>query len=134
MSQKNVDQLYREILDAWNRGDVEYIVDRAADDVVIDTTLAGVEGSHNFRGHEGIRRWWSEYHDVFPDWHAELLTLRAIGESTVAELRVTGHGRGSGAPVDWTMWHVVHWRDGKSTHISPHDTEAEALEAVGLSE
>jgi ketosteroid isomerase-like protein len=38
------------------------------------------------------------------------------------------------SPVDQTLWHVVRWRDGKASRISRHSTEAEALEAAGLSE
>jgi hypothetical protein len=98
--------------------------------VEIRTALTGVEGS--YRGHDGARRWWQDYHDVFPDWHAELVSVRAIGNATLAELRLTGHGGESGAPVDQQIWHVVHWQDGLAVRISRHDSETEALEAVGL--
>ena len=132
MSQENVEDAYREVVTAWNQGDLDGLVERTADDVVVHTALGGVEGE--FRGHAGVRRWWEEFHDVFPDWRVEVLSLRALGSATLAQLRQTGHGGESAAPVDQTLWHVVHWRDGKASRISRHDTEAEALEAVGLSE
>jgi ketosteroid isomerase-like protein len=103
-----------------------------SDDVEVSTALAGVEGA--YRGHDGVRSWWQDFHDAFPDWHAEALTVRASGDATVAYLRISGHGGGSGAPVDQTMWHVMHWRDGKAVRISRHDSEAEALEAAGQRE
>ena len=103
-----------------------------SDRVEILTALAGIEGS--YRGHQGVRRWWQNFHDVFPDWHAEALTVRAIGQATVAHLRLTGHGGVSGVPVDQAMWHVVQWRSTKAVRISRHDGEPEALEAAGRSE
>ena len=127
MSQENVER-YRQILDAWNRGDVDAIVRASASTVEIFTALAGVEG--NYRGHEGVRRWWRDFHDVFPDWHAEPVEIRAAGDATLAQLRLTGHGGESGAPINELMWHVVHWHDGKSVRISRHDSEAETLEAA----
>jgi ketosteroid isomerase-like protein len=131
MSQENVERYYR-VLDAWNRGDVDDLLGLMSDQVEVSTALAGVEGSYS--GHDGVRRWWQDFHDIFPDWHAEALTLRALGDATVAQLRLTGHGGGSGAPVDQTMWHVVHWRSSKAVRISRHDSEPEALEAAGLRE
>jgi hypothetical protein len=130
MSQENMEQAYRATLRAWNQGDLDEFVSGMAEDVVILTAIGGVEGE--YQGHEGARRWWKDFHDVFPDWHADLLTIRTVGKATVAQLRLTGHGGASGVPVDLTMWHVVQWRDGIAVQISRHDTEAEALEAVGL--
>ncbi len=131
MSQENVERYHR-LLAAWNQGDIDELVARAFDDVVIHTALAGVEG--DYRGHNGMRRWWHDFHDVFPDWHAEALVVRAAGDATVAQLHLTGHGGGSGAPVNQTMWHVTRWQEGRAAQISRYDSEAEALEAVGLSE
>ena len=131
MSQENVERYHRAV-DAWNRADLDGILELMSDHVEISTALAGVEGE--YRGHDGVRRWWQDIHSVFPDWHTEALTVRALGDATVACLRVTGHGGASGAPVGETMWHVVRWTDGKAVRISRHDLEAEALKAVGLAE
>jgi hypothetical protein len=84
MSPENVER-YCRVLDAWNRGDVDGILGLTSDQVEISTALAGVEGE--YRGHDGVRRSWQDYHDVFPDWYAEALTVRAPGEATPACLR-----------------------------------------------
>jgi ketosteroid isomerase-like protein len=131
MLQEKVD-LYRAMVDAWNRGDVDYLLELVSDDVEVFSALTAVDG--NYRGHAGVRRWWQDYHDVFPDFYAKLLAVHARGEATIAHLHIAGHGGESGAPVEQRMWHVVHWRDGKAIRISRHDDEAEALEAAGLSE
>jgi ketosteroid isomerase-like protein len=127
VSEENVDR-YRCLVDVWNRGDVDAVVGLMASSVEIATALAGVEG--RYQGHDGVRRWWQDFHGVFPDWHAELVALRSEGDATLAELRLSGHGRESGARVTQRMWHVVRWRDGLAVHVSRHDTEAEAAEAA----
>jgi ketosteroid isomerase-like protein len=131
MSREN-GELYHRLVDAWNRGDVDEVVGLMDDAVEISTILAGVEGA--YRGHEGARRWWQDFHDVFPDWHAEVLNVTAGGDATLAQLRLTGHGGESGAPVDQVMWHVVRWGNGKAVRISRHESETDALEAAGLRE
>ena len=129
MSEGNV-ELARRLVDAWNRGDIDQLLGLMTDDVVVFTALAGVEGS--YRGHAGVRRWWSAFHDVFPDWHVEVMTVRALGDATVTHLRQTGHGDNSGVPVDQTLWHVIRWRDGKAVRVSRHASEDEAVEAARL--
>ena len=128
MGSENVDR-YHGVLDTWNRGDLDGLVGMMDGAVEIFTVLAGVEGA--YRGHEGVRRWWQDFHNAFPDWNTELLAIRAVGDGTLAQLRLTGHGGESGVPIDQTIWHVVRWRDGKAVRVSRHDSEADALEAVG---
>jgi ketosteroid isomerase-like protein len=131
MSQENLES-YRRVVAAWNRGDLDAVLAFVDEDVENISRLFIMEGS--YRGHEGVRRWWQNLHDTFPDWHAEVGEVRALGDATLAVLHVRGHGGESGAPVDQTMWHLVHWRNGQIVRVSSHDSEAEALEAAGLTE
>jgi ketosteroid isomerase-like protein len=126
MSQENLES-YRRVVAAWNRGDLDAVLAFVDEDVENISRLFIMEGS--YRGHEGVRRWWQNLHDTFPDWHAEVGEVRALGDATLAVLHVRGHGGESGAPVDQTMWHLVHWRNGQIVRVSSHDSEAEALEA-----
>ena len=127
---EDYEAIYRNMVDAWNTGEVERLVEYMAEDVEIESFLIVVEGA--YRGHEGVRQWWSSYHDTFPDWHAAVLDIRANDAATAALLRLSGHGGSSGAPVDLKMWHVVLWREGLAKRISAYEDEATALEAAGL--
>jgi ketosteroid isomerase-like protein len=49
-------------------------------------------------------------------------------------MRIRARGRSSGAVVERREWHVWTLRDGKLWRLRIYVTEAEALEAVGLSE
>ena len=53
---------------------------------------------------------------------------------TISAVRMRGHGAGGDAPVDMRVWRVARWRGQKCIWWGSFRSEAEALEAVGLSE
>jgi hypothetical protein len=55
-----------------------------------------------------------------------------IRDRAVSHIRMAGTQ--SGVPVEQTMWQAVKLREGKLSWWASYRTEAEALEAVGLSE
>ena len=132
MSQENVERTRRAV-DAFNRGDLDAVRALVDEGVEVISRLAPM-GEDRYRGHDGFLRWQQNLHEVFPDWHGEPLEVRDLGKTTIARVRVRGHGGESGAPVDQVIWMVGEWRSGKLVRISSHGTEAEALEAAGLSE
>jgi ketosteroid isomerase-like protein len=72
--------------------------------------------------------------DEFVDHHTEAHEFLDAGERVVARVRATGRGRASGAPFV-TEASVVHrFHGGRIVEIRDYRTDAEALEAVGLSE
>jgi hypothetical protein len=131
VSQENVDRS-RQVVDAWNDGDINRLLLFFGERVEVSSTLVGIEGG--YRGHEGVRRWWHDFHDMFPDWHVEIEDIHAVDEFILARLRLRGHGRGSGTPVDQVVWHVVGWRNGTIFRLSSYRTESEALTTVGVQE
>jgi hypothetical protein len=53
---------------------------------------AAMEGA--YRGHAGIRRWWTDLLDVFPDFTVEVIEVRDLGDDmTLSALRFLRHGR-----------------------------------------
>jgi hypothetical protein len=52
----------------------------------------------------------------------------------LSRVGIRGHGTESSAPFYQTAWVVSEWRNGKCTRSHAFLSEAEALEAVGLSE
>ena len=131
VSEENVDR-YTQIVDAWNGGDIDRLLLFVDERTEVSSLLVGIKGT--YRGHEGVRSWWHDFHDMFPDWHGEIEDIRAIDEFILARLRLRGHGRGSGVLVDQVIWHVARWRNGTICRLSSHRTESEALKAAGLEE
>ena len=133
MSQENV-ELTRQAFDAFNRRDLDAFLTLMDDDVEVVPRAGAMEGESSYRRHEGVRRWWNTVLDVFPDWNIEVLAVGDLGDLTVADLFVRGHGAGSGAPANQATWQMARWRREKCVWWRFFETRAEALKAVGLSE
>ena len=133
MSQENVERAYRAV-DAFNRRDLGSYLALIDPEVEFTPYEVGVQGGGPYRGHAGVRSWWEDSFAVLPDFRAEVYEIRALGDRTFVRGDIRAHGAGSGAPADRPLWLAVEWRDGRVVWWYSFGTEAEALEAVGLSE
>ena len=102
MSQENVELHYR-VIDAVNRRDLDAVLTVMDDDVESVSRIVAVEGG--LHGHDGFRRWWENWFDVWPDYNIEVLEVRDLGNMTVAALRALGHAYGGGSQF-FSMWVV----------------------------
>jgi ketosteroid isomerase-like protein len=133
MSQENV-VLFHQAHDAFNRRDIDAFLALTDPDVEFTPLLLKMEGGEAYRGHDGVRSWWQNLFGVYPDFSTEIEEIRDLGDVTVARLRVRGHGVESDAPMEQETWQVGEWRDNKVIRWDTFLSEAEALEAAGLSE
>jgi ketosteroid isomerase-like protein len=131
MSQENAELAYR-VYEAFSRRDLDAFLELMDDEVEAIPILVVVEGGYH--GHAGIRRWWENLLDVFPDYTLEVVEVRDLGEFTLGKSFARGHGRGSDTPFEETIWLLAGWRREKVVRWEVFRSEAEALEAAGLSE
>ena len=132
MSPENVESFYR-AHDAFNGRNVDALIALCDPEVEYFSTLVELEGGP-WRGHDGVRDWWENLLRVFPDFRTEVDEVRDLGDVTVARVRLRGHGMQSEALTHGTQWQVTEWRNRKAIRIRAFTSEAEALEAPGLSE
>ena len=101
----------------------------------IGATSALVEGGV-YTGHEGVRKWLEGLFSVFPDFGSDVLDVRILEErgpgamTFLVSSRAHGHGAGSDAPMDTTIWQVAKTRDHKVVWWRTCRSEADALDAV----
>jgi ketosteroid isomerase-like protein len=131
MSQENVELAYR-AAEAFNRRDLDAFLALMDDDVEVASRIVVIEGG--LRGHDGVRRWWQNWLDTWPDYKVEVVEVRDVGDVTVAGLRALGHGAGSEVPFEDTIWQLGRWRAGKCFAWRVFTDRAEALETAGLSD
>ena len=86
------------------------------------------------RGLDAVRAQYARWVDAYPDLTVEPLEAKDAGEKVFLWVRFSGHGEGSGAPVEMELAHVLTLRDGRVTRIAEYSDRAEGLEAAGLSE
>ena len=70
----------------------------------------------------------------YPDLTVEPVEAKGNGDKVFLWVHFSGHGEGSGAPVEMELAHVLTMRDGKAARIAEYFDRDEALEAAGLRE
>ena len=126
---ENVELAYR-AFDAINRRDLATLLALMDDDVEVVSRIVSMD--RGLHGHDGMRRWWETWFDVFLDYDIEVVDVGVLGDRIVAALRALGHGAGSDAPFEDTIWLTSRWRRGKCVWWRTFYTRDDALEAAGL--
>jgi ketosteroid isomerase-like protein len=132
MSQQNIDAV-REMLDAFNRGDVRGVIAAFDENCELDEPREVPDRpALGFRGHDGIRKWMANLREV-AGVQFEPTSFTAKGDIVVSEWASRGLGQASGVPVGWTTFAVLYMRDGKIVRAQGFLGRDEALEAAGIS-
>jgi hypothetical protein len=129
MSGENLD-LALLMCEAFNGRDLDAFLALMHDEVEIEPRIVALEGE--YRGHEGVRRWWSNLLGFLPDSTVEVEALDDLGGVTLARIRGAAHGAASSAPLVETWWQLVQWSDGKCICWRNFASEDEAQGAVRL--
>jgi ketosteroid isomerase-like protein len=129
VSRENVELNYQSH-DAFNRRDLDAFLALIDPDVQFTPYERVIEGLGPYYGHEGVRTWWTETFAALPDLHVELDEVRDLGDVTLVQGCLRGHGAASGAPFERTYWGVFRWRGKRTVWWHAFQTEAEALEAA----
>ena len=133
MSRETV-EVVRRVHETFNRRDLDANLSTVAPDVEFTPYERALEGLGPYRGHDDVRRWWREVFEVLPDFSVEVKELRDLGDTVLVHGRLTGRGGGSGASFDRTYWGAFRCRNQRVVWWHAFQSEAEALEAVGLRE
>ena len=135
MSRENV-EVVRRVSDAYNRRDVEAMLDELHPEIEwypwLQVQLGG--GATVYRGHEGVRDGVRDGEDAFSEVRAELSEVRDLGDRAVAIGHLRGRGKESGALTESELAWIVEFQGGKVIRVREYLDPKEALEAAGLSE
>jgi ketosteroid isomerase-like protein len=132
MSQENV-EIVRQHIEAYAAGDAERALSFVDPAVVVDTSRVGLE-AETFHGHAGLARGVRSFRGAFRDYRFEIRRLVEVDNRVVGLIRDAGHGKASGIESERRFAVVYVLRSGKIVGMTGYVDDAEALEAVGLSE
>jgi uncharacterized protein len=132
MSEQNVD-LIRKGYEAWNRGDVEGVLNRLEADVDWQG-YTHVPEAGTIRGRDEVRAALERFLDAWEHLDIGLVDIfEANDDRVVALVRFRGIGKGSGVEVNGGVdAHVWSIREGKVAGVKMYQGTREALEAAGL--
>ena len=133
MSLENV-EIVRRTTDAYNRHDLDGIVEHWAPDAVLDwSNSRGLEAGV-YRGHDEIRAFTQRFLTAWDEVRLELgEPIEAADDVLVVENVTYLRGRDGIETQARSAW-VLTFRDGQQTSLTLYQTKQEALEAAGLRE
>ena len=137
MSQENV-EIVRRVYDAAARRDADTVLALYDLEVVLDPSrlgVAGVAGTSAYHGHEGLKRFFREWHEAWEDIEYDFEELLdGEGDRVISVVTRRARGRASGAAVERRFALVWTVRNRKIVQVVWFTNRADALEAVGLSQ
>ena len=133
MSQENV-EVVRRIWEAADRRDTERAFSLYDPEVELDVSGFPVVANQEtmYRGHDGLKRLFREWREIWADAESTLLELIDAGDSVVSVYRYRGRGRASGISLEGTFATVWTVHDDKAVRVRWFGDRKEALDAVGL--
>jgi ketosteroid isomerase-like protein len=129
MSEENVETT-RHFTESLVRGDYEAAAADLGPDLEIDDTdITESTGTDSF--YEWIARWDA----AWETWRIEDLEIRPVGEDgTLSLFKMIVRGRGSGIELTRDDAVLSEFQNGKIVRIGYYNDQAQAREAIGLSE
>jgi ketosteroid isomerase-like protein len=133
MSEANV-EIIRRFFDAYNRGDLQATLDLVAPEFEFRPSGLFVDTEGVYRGREGWSEFWHTFHAAWENITVTVERTEDLGEQVLVLGTFHGEGRGSGVEVTREAAWLTTLRDGLFAHTQTFASQADALEAAGLSE
>jgi ketosteroid isomerase-like protein len=124
-------ELARQGVEAYNRGDLEALVERADPEITMVPVRALLEGGE-YRGHEGIRRFLA---DMEEDWERREIVvdeIRELDDGVLVLGTFKAVGRSGNEVSQPVAWHT-RYRDGKLLRLVAYTDQETALRRLGRS-
>jgi ketosteroid isomerase-like protein len=133
MSKENA-EIVRRSTDAYNRGDLDGIVEHWAPDAVLDwSNSRGVEAGV-YRGHGEIRAFAQRFLTAWDEVRLEIDDPVEVEDDLLLAENVTYLRGRDGIEVQARSAWLITFEDGQQTSLTMYQTKREALEAAGLRE
>ena len=113
-------ELTRSGFEHWNARRFERVLEVFHEDAVWDMTPFGVPDMAAFHGHAGLRRFFEEWLQAFPDSTIEIESVEEQGDWTLSVVLQLVSGGVGGTPVPFRYGGVGHWRDGRLDFVENH--------------
>jgi ketosteroid isomerase-like protein len=121
-------ELVRTVFDAINRRDVQAVLDAYHPDADMSTLTSELVQGKSYRGHTGIREYFSSFADVWEELRLEPEEIHDLGDDRILVVgRWSSRGKESGADVESPAAWLFGIRDGQIVFSRAYRDAEEAL-------
>ena len=125
--------LLREGIEAYNRGDLSFVIERAGDDIEV-YAHPELLNTGTYRGREAFENWMREWQEAWAEITLDVRGVEAIGDNHIlVDVCQRAIGAASGVPVEMDIFQLIEVSDGeiKRFHLYPNrETAMAALETM----
>jgi limonene-1,2-epoxide hydrolase len=125
--------MVRAAIDAYNRGDIAYILENL-DPAIEVYTEPGLINAGTYRGIQGFETWISEWTTAWQSFHNDIVRVETVDERFVlTEVDQHAQGAGSGVEVEMRLVYLFEARDGRARRLHLYrdwDAAREALDRL----
>jgi ketosteroid isomerase-like protein len=121
--------LVRRAFDAFNRGDIEGLLELLDPDIRIHSLMTEPERAE-YHGYQGVRDWFAAIFEIFPAWRPEPREIEDLGDASILRFDVTATAVTSGVRIDQSYWQAGRFRDGLITFFGFYRSEEDARKAL----
>jgi ketosteroid isomerase-like protein len=123
-------ELTRQGFEAFNRGELETVVEFLHPDVEIHAS-GDVGEPGTYHGRDGFVQWNRVWMDAWDEFQVELEDIEEVDEHNIlVHVHQSGRGRGSGLEVSQRIIYLFTVRDGLASRLHLYGSREEALAAA----
>jgi ketosteroid isomerase-like protein len=123
----------RQMIDAWNHGNVDVMIDFWHEDGVWED-VPDVPDSRVVKGRTAIEHRLRELIEVLGEMQISIEEIEMVGDEVLIDVKFHVSGSASGISLDTPMYHLVHFEDSLVRRYRVFAEREQALEAAGLSD
>ena len=128
--QRELAELAHSAIDAYNRGDVEAVLEQLDEQIEV-YTAPGLVNAGTYNGHDGFLQWLAQWSEAWDEFRLELERIDFVGEHyEVVSVRQFGRGAGSGVEVEMRIAQLYEVHYGKATRLHYYPDRDAALAAA----
>jgi ketosteroid isomerase-like protein len=129
MEGSNVERV-RMIFDRFAERGVEGAMELLDDDVLIEIPPELSAEPDDYRGHDGVRRYFAGFDGMIEQLRYEPIELIAAGDDVIAHVRLSGRGVSSGVDVDLETFVLHELERGRVVRMRPYSSLDDAKRAA----
>jgi ketosteroid isomerase-like protein len=133
MSQENIEGIRRAYAALVEQG-VEAVLAFADPQFEATTPPSLASEPGTYRGHEGVRRYFSSFGDAMEGVYFEGREFTSVGDKVLVDTTLHARGRTTGIETEQRAFLVWTLREGLVTGVETFAERGQAIQAVGLSE
>jgi ketosteroid isomerase-like protein len=129
MEGSNVERV-RMIFDRFAERGIEGSMELLDEDVLIEIPPELSAEPDDYRGHDGVRRYFAGFDGMIEDLRYEPIQLIAAGDDVIAHVRLSGRGVSSGVDVDLETFVLHELEGGRVVRMRPYSSLDDAKRAA----